>query len=168
MKKRVILLAMMIAVLSLNACGAKRDEGKDNKENKEQVAVTKPADNIYAPSEVAQTEEYSITYVSGGEYTSTNEFVYPMDGNEFYRAEFKIENTGSQDISFSSVDFACYADGATAYEVYPSDDALSATIAPGETVTGALYYEVSASAQKITLECTKSFWSYDKIIFEMK
>lgn len=119
--------------------------------------------------DIVETKHLKISYFSAEPYASTNQFIQPKEGYEYYRMEFEFENIGDTDETISSmVSWNCYADGYAMDAVYIQDDSLGATLSPGKKTVGAVYYEVKADAQEIELEYEADMFSKEKIIFIVK
>ncbi len=118
--------------------------------------------------EVLETNKVKITYVSTGEYTDYG-YSEPKNGYKVVFVELKAENTGSDDILVSNVQFECYADN-EAMDKYWGDynDELSAELSAGRTTTGRVYFEVPEDAESIEFEYGPSFWGNKKATFVVK
>lgn len=124
--------------------------------------------NIFYPGDILETDNLKLTYISCGEYSDSNMFVEPGEGNKFVSFEFEFENTSDSDISVGSFDFSCYADGYEASQaLITSDDSLTsiATLSPGRKASGIVVFEIPASAAEVEVEYETNFWTQDKVIF---
>lgn len=140
-----------------------------NKADTESSEEEKPVDNQFAVGDIVETPDFKISYISASEYTSTNEFIQPKEGNVFYRMEFEFENISNTDQTISSLmSWGCYADGYAAEQSYVGDDQIDVTLSPGKKAKGAVYYEVPQDAKEITLEYETNYWTENKIVFIVK
>jgi hypothetical protein len=129
-----------------------------------------------APEETQQTEfrvgdilqdgDTKIVYMSSGVYTEENTYSQPAEGYQYIYLQLAFENTSdTQDTSISMFSFDCYADGYAMDAYYGGDEDLSATLSPGRTTTGYLYFTVPVDAQEIEVEYTTNFITEEKITF---
>ena len=115
--------------------------------------------------DVLETDDIRITYMASGVYKTGTQFLKPAEGNMYIFLRFFVENTGSGDKTVTSFDFDCYADGYSCDGFYGADDSLSASLSPGRTATGAVYFEVPKDADEIEVEYEVDFWSDKKVKF---
>lgn len=134
-------------------------------DNSEEAAKV---DNTFNVGEVVETSDLKISFLSAGEYTSDNEFLQPKDGCVYYRMEFEFENISDSDQYVSSYDWDCYADSYSVEQTWIGEDDLNATLSAGKKTKGAVYFEVPAGSNEITLEYETNFWTEDKVIFVVK
>lgn len=157
-----------------NETNAKQEE-KDQKESKSEESKQESEEsseedvsNIFYAGDVLETKKVRLSYLSCGEYSDSNAYVKPGDGNKYIYLEFEFENIGDTDTSVGSFDFKCYADG---YEVksplITADNSLIAitSLSPGRKASGIIVFEVPQNAESIEVEYETSFWTQDKAIF---
>lgn len=147
-----------------------------NKENQTKVpteAPTKaptstpiPVKTIYRVGDILQDGNMKITYMSSGVYVEDNEFMQPEAGKKYIYIQLAFENTSkSTDDSISSFSFECYADGYAAESYYGGEGDLSATLSPGRTTSGFLYFTVPEDAKEIEIEYETNIFTEKKIKF---
>lgn len=172
--KWIIIVIVVIAIIG-GAMGGNDDSkvektGETNakgesaqKEAEEQKEVS----NVFNAGDIVETDNLKITFVSAEQYKEENEYMQPKEGHEYWKFEFEFENISDTDQVVSSLaDWECYADNSKADQAYISDDnGLDATLSPGRTTKGAVYFEVPTDAEKVELEYAISYWQSDKIIF---
>lgn len=180
----IIAIVVIIIIAALAGGGDDKDKNpqkvEDNKETTQvetketdsnnTAAETQQAEeksNIFQVGDVVETNNFRITYVSAGEYTSDNEFLQPKDGYVYWQFEFKFENISDTDQTVSSlIDWECYADNSKVDQTYIGDDnGLDATLSAGRETQGTIYFEVPADAQNVELEYDINYWQSDKIVF---
>lgn len=103
--------------------------------------------------------------MASGEHVEDNQFLQPKDGNKYVFLELAFINTSKSDKSISMYSFDGYADGYAVEMYYGGDEDLSATLSPGRSTSGYLYFEVPVDAQEIEIEYTPNFFLSDKITF---
>lgn len=126
--------------------------------------------NIFHAGDVIETENLRISFLSTGEYTSDNEFMQPKEGYVYWKFEFSFENISDHDEVISSLmDWECYADNTKVDSAWlDGTNGLDATLSPGRTTQGTLYFEVPANAKSIELEYKVDYLKNNKIIFTGK
>lgn len=171
--KWIIAIIVAIAIVGTVA-GSGEDEEKvkktgevANNENSSGDAIQDEKSNIFQIGDIVETESMRITFVSAEQYIEENEFLQPREGYEYWRFEFKFENISDLDQVVSSMmDWECYADNSNVDQSWIGDDyGLDATLSPGRTTQGSVYFEVPIEAESIELEYDINFWQNDKIIF---
>lgn len=131
-------------------------------------ANTARTDGALNVGDIYEDRSLRITYISCGEYESTNMFVQPREGYHFVSIELEFENLSSADRTISSVSFHCYADGRACDSTYIRDDDLSATISAGRKARGTVTFEVPDDAEVIEAEFDDSIWTTGHIVFTIK
>ena len=126
-----------------------------------------PAKTDYYVGETFNYNGQMVTLVSTEYYTSDNMFMQPAEGKRYIRFVIHVENQSKSDISVTTYDFSCYADGYKCDSHYESDD-LSASLSAGRTADGALYYEVPENSKEIEVEYAYELFGSKviKFIFE--
>lgn len=120
----------------------------------------------YHVGDSLESGDVRITYMSSGEYTSSNQFMQPADGNHFIYLQLAFENVSEKnDTNVSAYNFECYADGYSAQMKYFGEEELSATLSAGRSTSGFLYFEVPKDAQEIEIEYTENMFLDKKITF---
>lgn len=123
--------------------------------------------NVFGVGDIVETKNLRITYINASVYVSDNQFLRPKDGYEYWKFEFKFENISDSDQTVSSmIDWECYADNSKVDQSWIGDgNGLDATLSPGRTAQGSVYFEVPVDVENIELEYKMDFWKSDKIIF---
>ena len=128
--------------------------------------------NIFAAGTAVETNVLRLQYEScETDWTGYNTYLAPEKGHKIVRAYFSFENISDRDQSVGSAYFSCYADDAQCDAYYFSGDGnltSIATLSPGRTASGYVYFEVPQNASSIELEYETSFWSQDKLIFTVE
>ena len=115
--------------------------------------------------DILQTQSLKIVYMACGTYSESNEYLQPESGKKYIFLKFFCENNGKSDTSISEFSFNCFADGYQAEGYYGADDQLSASLSPGRTTTGCLYYTVPEDAKEIEIEYEVNVFSNKKVKF---
>lgn len=168
-----------IAVILLVYCSNVNSAHEKNDKDKNPVKVSSsenasnnenPVSNRFNVGDVLETKDFRISYISSEQYVSDNEFIQPKEGYVYWRFEFKFENISDADKTVSSMaDWECYADNANVDQTWiGNENGLDASLSPGRTTQGAVYFEVPANASSIELEYDINFWENNKIIFTGK
>lgn len=144
-----------------------------NSENPHEVIKTSEnkssePSNEFEVGDTAETDNFKISFISANDYASNNEFLQPKDGNKYIKCEFEFENISNTDQYVTLWDFKCYADSYSCEQTYLEDDTLSATLSNGKKTKGAVFFEIPQDSESVTLEYDTSFWSQNKIIFNVK
>lgn len=174
-KAKWIILAI-IALFILIGMGGEETEipeartaavDSEKPEEKNQQNTEKPIKkDKYCVGDVLLDGDMKIVYMSSGEYKEDNQFSLPEEGNKYIFLQFSFENTSvKNDASVSFYSFEGYADGYAVDMYYASDDALSASLSPGRTETGYIYFEVPENAAEIEIEYIPNMFLDDKYIF---
>ena len=119
----------------------------------------------YYVGDILSAKGMEMTYVASGEFTSSNQFSQPADGNKFIFIELFAENKSDSDMSISMFSFEAYADGYAIDRYYGGDEDLSASLSPGRTTSGRVYFEVPENAGEIEVEYEVDWLSSKKIRF---
>lgn len=174
--KRILCIAAVLAAFSLMALGSGSTDG----ETVEKVGEVSETSQMESVTETAQDSEPQDAYCVGdeltvegmryifeasGEYVTGNEFLQPADGNKYIYLKFYCENVSNSDNSVSSLNFEAYADGYAVSQYYGGDNDLSATLSPGRSCEGCVYFEVPENAAEIEIEYEPNFITGDKICF---
>ena len=137
-------------------------EEEEAEEESEEVEIQ----DAYYVGDTLLDGELQIVYTASGVYTDYSEYNPPEDGYQYIYLEFACENTSeSDDDSITYYSFECYADGYSVDAYYPDDNNLSATLSPGRTTTGRVYFEVPAAAQEVEVEYSPNLLDEEKITF---
>lgn len=150
---------------SVSKAPADNNSAPASSEKEDAVA---PGNVTVGVGETLTVNNLKITYVKCEEITNFDAYCEPAEGNTVYCLSFKFENNSSTDHFVSFYDFDCYADNEAAELYLYGDNTLSATVSPGRTASGNVYFEVPADATEIEVEYTTDFWSNDKAIFTVK
>ena len=177
---KYILIAIVVIIVIAAVSGGEDDEiektTNDTEVTEENVTVedttnteTEEVKNSFAVGEIAENDNFKITYLSAEEYVSDDEFIQPKDGYTYYKVGFEIENKDDSDMYVYSGGFVGYADGYAVDQAYLIDEGtFSATLSTGKKVKGYVYYEVPKDATSITIEYETSLWTNEKITFVVK
>lgn len=127
------------------------------------------SNNVFHVGDTVSTKDLQITFVSSGEYKSDNQYIQPQSGNTFWKFKFKFENISDSEQSLSSlIGWNCYADDMEEKQTYIYEDTendLSASLAPGRKIEGAVYFEVPKDSNSLEVEFKSNFLKSDRIIF---
>lgn len=170
---------IVIAVLVFVIIGAASGGGDNKDKNPQKVSQTSSENknkdttesespsNVFQVGDVVETENFKITFVSAGKYKSGNEYITPKKGYEYWKFEFKFENTSDTDQNVSTMmDWECYADNSKADQQWIGDDSgLDGTLSAGRQTQGTIYFEVPKDSKHIELEYDINFWQDNKIVF---
>lgn len=139
-----------------------QEQAESESEEKEPEA---PVQSIYHVGDALDDGGLEIVYMASGEHVEDNQFLQPKDGNKYVFLELAFINTSKSDKSISMYSFDGYADGYAVEMYYGGDEDLSATLSPGRSTSGYLYFEVPVDAQEIEIEYTPNVFLSDKITF---
>lgn len=146
------------------------------KPGEEAAEETKAADQASEPSEEVKTVYHvgdilkdgdtKIVYAASGPYESDNEYLQPKDGNKyvFLKLAF-INESAKSDTYISSYSFNAFADGYACDMFFGGEEDLSATLSPGRSTIGFIYFEVPEDAEDIEVEYETNVFTSDKINF---
>jgi len=129
------------------------------------VPLTHTKAGALKTGELFVNEELTISYLSSGEFTSSNPQIQPEEGYKFVYCQFEVLNTSSGDKYMSSLDFEGYADGADCRPCYGRTDDLNAILAAGESATGTICFEVPKNAVAIEFEYVIDSWTSKRVVF---
>jgi len=125
-----------------------------------------PVKTMYQVGDILLDGDMKIVYMSSGIYQEENEFLQPSNGMQYIYIQLAFENlSASQDNSISLYSFNCYADGYAVEAYYGGEDTLSATLSPGRTTSGCLYFTIPKEAKEIEIEYETNFFTEEKITF---
>ena len=125
-----------------------------------------PVKTVYQVGDILQDGDLKIVYMSSGVYVEDNEFMQPPEGMKYIFIQLAFENTSkSTDKSISYFSFEGYADGYAAESYYGGEEDLSATLSPGRTTSGFLYFTVPEDAGEIEIEYETNVFTEKKIKF---
>lgn len=178
-----IMMAFVLA-LTLAACGSSETPKSDGDKDREAVVETaesepepeaepepepepEPAPEVKSVYEVGDTLDdggLEIVYIASGEHVEDNEFLQPSEGNKYVFFKFAFINNSNSVMGVSSFSFEAYADGYATDMYFGGENDLSATLSPGRSTVGYIYFEVPVDAEEIEVEYTPGFYS-DKITF---
>ncbi len=169
-----IIIGVIVIIVIASVAGGGEDEPKkvgevqqENKAEDNAEEKVETVENNFKVGDIVETEEVKIKYLSAKEHKE--KYLEPKDGYMYYRMEFEFENIGDSEVTVSSlIDWECYADDYAMEQSWVGDDILDATIGAGKKAKGAIYYEIPKDAKKVYLEYATSYWTEDKIIFEIK
>lgn len=177
----IIAVVLVILIVLFSRCG---DSGSGNDDKgqvgtttekptvssnqKEETPVQKPKEKktVFYVGDTLEANELEIVYVASGDYISDNQFIQPAEGNKYIFLEFaarSVAKKGEKGITY--YDFKAYADGYSAEALYSPDNNLSATLSPGRTTEGKIYFEVPENAKDIEVEYTINIFTEEKVKF---
>jgi hypothetical protein len=129
--------------------------------------------SVYNINETAEQDNVRATLLSvtmsGG-----NDYWKPKNGYVYLICEFEIENGGQEEISVSSIlSFCTYIDGekrdlSLMAGVAYGEGTVDGTILPGETLRGAVGYEVPENWKKLEIHFTPDMMSKNAMVFSAK
>ncbi len=185
-QKRGILKWILLAFLAIIVIGSidNKDNSADNNasstvsesfpsnstQNTETTTLTE-SDAVLEQTEfrvgdIIQDGNMQIVYAASGRYTEDSDLFQPKDGYQYIFIKLACSNTGSSgDEYISYFSFYCYADGYAVSPYYGGVDDLSATLSPGRSTTGYVYFEVPEDAETIDIEYESNFWTEEKLYF---
>ena len=163
-----IAAAVILALAGMTGCNStsQKNDGADSQiSSAGKSSETSTTDQTeFKVGDVLEAKGLKIVYVASGEYVS-DQFKQPAEGKKYIRAEFYCENISESDKNFSEFDFECFAGGAPCEQVYPGGGELSATLSPGRSTSGSVYFEVPEDAADIQLEYGTDSPNDQKVFF---
>ena len=147
---------------------APAEEMKEESPEQEEDAQPEEHDtkDEYHVGDSVQADKLMLTYAESGEFHPDNSFMQPDEGNKLIFLRFVVENISSSgDGYISSFDFNCFADGYAAEDYYGGDNDLSATLSPGRSTEGCVYFEIPQDAQQVEVEYEVNLFTEKKIKF---
>ena len=131
-----------------------------------QEGGTEAVKTLYRVGDTLHDGNMDIVYIASGDYTEPSEYFQPKAGNRYIFAKFAFINTSdSRDAAVSFYSFEAYADGYACEKYYGGDEQLSATLSPGRSTEGSIYFEVPNGASEIEIEYNTNFFTSDRITF---
>lgn len=159
------------------AAEAAAETGGEAAEKSEEAAEdAKAADQAEGSSEEVQTAyhvgdilqdgDVKIVYAASGVYESDNEYLQPKEGNMYVFLKLAFINESQKsDTTISSYSFNAFADGYACDMFFGGEEDLSATLSPGRSTIGFIYFEVPEDAEDIEVEYETNVFTSDKINF---
>ncbi len=134
-----------------------------------QTTVTAPA-KIYTLHEPAAINGVTVTVLSAGAYTATDELVPLGAGKKYYAVEVQIKNDSDKKITYNMLDFTLR--DANRVAVSPSvtqkDPALhSGELATGGQVTGDITFAIPDQWQNPELVYHAVWWDGSQLFFKL-
>ena len=140
-----------------------------NKDSGKRLAArTTPTEGAAAVGDTIETDIQKISYLSCEKDETYNTFDPPAKGCSYYTLTFETENLSASDISVSTYDFSCYADGYACRSTIFRDDVLSADLASGRKTTGTVTFEVPDSAKTVEAEYPVNTWTDEHVVFTIR
>lgn len=170
----IVLAALMVLIVLIGIIGGGEDKPVAEKtgvmEQESEQTAEEESSNSFSVGDIVETDYMRITFVSADQYIEENEFMQPKEGYEYWRFEFNFENISDTDQTVSSMmDWECYADNQNADQTWLVDDnGLDATLSPGRTTQGAVYFEVPEDAESIEIEYSVNLWTDERVVFVVK
>lgn len=141
-------------------------EAETVEQTEETASKTEETKTVYHVGDVLQDGDVKIVYAASGPYESDNEYLQPKEGNEYVFLKFAFINESKKnDTSISFYSFNAFADGYACEMFYGGDDDLSATLSPGRSTMGLVYFEVPTDAEDIEVEYETNVFTSEKINF---
>ncbi len=152
----LIFTAVLVAGIISAANYESEMNDTDSSENRGNDEGTSDSDNA-TTNAIATVQINTVTrdYQPSGSSANT-----PAAGNEFILLDISVTNSGSEDITVSQFDFSLL-EGDDAIETSFIDSSVVFSrklIAPGETHTGQIAYEVTEGANNLSLVFEKSYF----------
>lgn len=170
----IVLAALMVLIVLIGIIGGGEDKPVAEKtgvmEQESEQTAEEESSNSFSVGDIVETDYMRITFVSADQYIEENEFMQPKEGYEYWRFEFNFENISDTDQTVSSMmDWECYADNQNADQTWLVDDSgLDATLSPGRTTQGAVYFEIPEDAESIEIEYSVNLWTDERVVFVVK
>ena len=170
----IVLAALMVLIVLIGIIGGGEDKPVAEKtgvmEQESEQTAEEESSNSFSVGDIVETDYMRITFVSADQYIEENEFMQPKEGYEYWRFEFNFENISDTDQTVSSMmDWECYADNQNADQTWIVDDnGLDATLSPGRTTQGAVYFEIPEDAESIEIEYSVNLWTDERVVFVVK
>lgn len=170
----IVLAALMVLIVLIGIIGGGEDKPVAEKtgvmEQEAEQTAEEEASDSFSVGDIVETDYMRITFVSADQYIEENEFMQPKEGYEYWRFEFNFENISDTDQTVSSMmDWECYADNQNADQTWLVDDnGLDATLSPGRTTQGAVYFEIPEDAESIEIEYSVNLWTDERVVFVVK
>lgn len=170
----IVLAALMVLIVLIGIIGGGEDKPVAEKtgvmEQESEQTAEEESSNSFSVGDIVETDYMRITFVSADQYIEENEFMQPKEGYEYWRFEFNFENISDTDQTVSSMmDWECYADNQNADQTWLVDDnGLDATLSPGRTTQGAVYFEIPEDAESIEIEYSVNLWTDERVVFVVK
>ena len=117
-------------------------------------------DGAVAEGSVFENDGVKITFLSSGDIDTSTSWSGPAEGNKAIYCEFEVENKANGELSVSSFDFDCYADGMLC-DSYYTGDSVSGTLEKGQKAKGKVGFEIPEDADVIEIEYVYEVdWEY--------
>ncbi len=125
-----------------------------------------PAQTVFHVGDILQDGDTEIVYAASGVYQEDNEYMQPEEGQRYIFLKLALINhSETESSSISNFSFECYADGYACEQYFGGEEDLSATLSPGRSTVGYVYFTVPADAQDIQIEYETNVWTEEKITF---
>lgn len=170
----IVLAALMVLIVLIGIIGGGEDKPVAEKtgemEQESEQTAEEEASDSFSVGDIVETDYMRITFVFADQYIEENEFMQPKEGYEYWRFEFNFENISDTDQTVSSMmDWECYADNQNVDQTWLVDDnGLDATLSPGRTTQGAVYFEIPEDAESIEIEYSVNLWTDERVVFVVK
>lgn len=154
----IFFLLIVIAIFSNSGDKAKKVGTSDGSANS---ATT--TQQVYAVGDQIEVKNRVLTVESvQRDYSTGNEFDKPEDGKEYVLVTVKLENKGSDKISFNIFDFKIKDSSGTMRDsgfITVKNSLSSGELAPSGKVEGNIPFEVTKGDTGLELVFEPSFWS---------
>lgn len=132
----------------------------------EETPEPTPAQTVFHVGDILQDGDTEIVYAASGVYHEDNEYMQPDEGKMYIFLKLALINhSETQSSSVTNFSFECYADGYACDQYFGGEQDLSATLSPGRSTVGYVYFTVPADAQDIQIEYETNFWTEEKLTF---
>lgn len=132
---------------------------------------SKPTTQTYKLGDQVKLKDNVVTVHTVADYTSSNQFIKPKDGNKFVVVDVSIKNDSKEAINYNLFDFKLQDDKDYSYSTGLADKEpsfSSGALQPGQSTRGFLSFEIPTGNQATKLVFTPEFLSTSQIIFELK
>lgn len=123
-----------------------------------------PSANSLPVGSTVTVDGYKLTY-QRCEMGLSDDFFPAAEGNQLVAFYFEVENVSDSETSISSVNFDCFADHYLCKVSYAGEDRLGATMAPGESTSGCVVFEVPADASCVEAGMLDLFGGEEDAVF---
>lgn len=169
-----IIIVLVILVVIGAAAGDKPKKVGSTSESKTETTSdnkSKTSTQTYKMGDQVKLGDKVVTVHTAADYTSSNPYIKPKDGNKFVVIDVSIKNDSKEAVNYNTFDFKLQDDKDYSYTFGFADKEPafgSGVLQPGQTTRGFLSYEIPAVNLAAKLVFTPEFLSTSQIIFELK
>lgn len=192
MTKKILPLTLALVLFSFCALGSGSDDESDKGTIKNESSSESASSEESSAEDAAEDTETNNVVRKGGtfekdglqiKFKGIKKNYKPSDdkyhfhkagkGKKYIACTFAVKNKGKADQYISSSEFSCYADDESCESEYittddfKNSDFVNDNLSSGRKVEFTVFYSVPKKAKSIQLEYEPSFWSDEKIIFEV-